>query len=580
MWRQIVVSALVLAGTGADPDLIAVAGLPAEALAACDARYRDATAKSVALKTVAAGRPCTVRQAPRSGSQSHFDDRSQTLHAPGDTNDVCKVIEGAVAAGLLPAKASARHGLAMLDVGAAFSGESILGHKLGFQVVAFEARKSEYSSIVAATQRFEHVEVVHAAVTDRSGPVTFNMAQDSSSLLKSAVEGEREAPKAQSEREQQVTVQGVTLDEIAAERGLRIGFIKIDVQGAEYNVLRGAVQILRRDKPVVNFEYCTPGRLTAATESPRVLAPMERLGYECGPSDPNMAACIAKQAMPPKPTCVTQPVMSRARHPVFDVLGAVSVAPTSCGLRNFPELAEGPKKGDDDKRLCSAMLSEHGNNVVVSIGSNNEFGFEEQMLQCAPSLHVATFDCTVQEATNKPRTPRVSFHPYCLSSKDAAQTRTWASIASIASEAAAANGNPGVRIAILKMDIEGWEWVALPQVLNVTGDRERILPRQIAVEVHLATHQRYDVPGFVNQGARAVLPRHQELLQELRRSMEAAGYALLDRNDNPWCGHCSELLFARVDSSITMAADSAATHRFSLVVATLFAIIVTACSFL
>ena len=285
-------------------------------------------------------------------------------------------------------------------------------------------------------------------------------------------------------------------------------------------------------------------------------------------------------AMPPKPTCVTQPVMSRARHQAFDVLGAVSVAPTSCGLRNFPELVEGPKKGDDDKRLCSAMLNEHGNDVVVSIGSNNEFGFEEQVLKCAPSLHVATFDCTVREATNKPRTPRVSFHPYCISSKDSAQTRTWASIASIASESAAANGNPGGRIAILKMDIEGWEWVALPQVLNMTGDRGRILPRQIAVEVHLATHQRYDVPGFVSKGARAVLPRHQEQLRELRRSMEAAGYALVDRNDNPWCGHCSELLFVRVDSSFTVAADSAAGRRFYPVVATLFASIVTACPFL
>ena len=172
---------------------------------------------------MAEGRPCTVRYAPRIGSQSHFDDRSQTLHAPGDTNDMCKVIEGAVAAGLLPAQASARHGLAMLDVGAAYSGESILGHKLGFRVVGFEARESEYRSIVVATRRFKHVEVVHAAVTNRSGPVTLNMAQDSSSLLESAVEGDREAPKARRERQKTMTVPGVTLDEVVAERGLKIG---------------------------------------------------------------------------------------------------------------------------------------------------------------------------------------------------------------------------------------------------------------------------------------------------------------------------------------------------------------------
>ena len=76
------------------------------------------------------------------------------------------------------------------------------------------------------------------------------------------------------------------------------GFIKIDVQGAEYNVLSGAVQILRRDKPVVYFEYYLAlGHLLPAAESPRVLALMERLGYECGPSGSNMAACIAKQGV-------------------------------------------------------------------------------------------------------------------------------------------------------------------------------------------------------------------------------------------------------------------------------------------
>ena len=60
------------------------------------------------------------------------------------------------------------------------------------------------------------------------------MASDSSSLLKSAVEGVREAPKALRESQKTMTVPGGTLDEVVAERGLKIGFIKIDVQGAEY----------------------------------------------------------------------------------------------------------------------------------------------------------------------------------------------------------------------------------------------------------------------------------------------------------------------------------------------------------
>jgi len=289
---------------GSDPDLVAVENIPTEALVAYDAAYRDTATKSDELKTVATGRPCPLRHNPDwGGVQSSFDDKTQTLHSPPDSIQVCEVIAGAVAAGLLPAAAAVRHGLTMLDVGAAFSGESIMGHKMGFQVVAFEARETEYKQIVAATQRFRKIEVINAAVADISGPVSFFMAIDSSSLLKSAVEGEREAPKAQSERKQKVTVQGVTLDEVAAERGIKIGFMKVDVQGAEYNVLRGAIHILRRDKPVVNFEY-TPYLVDGGSwlesspilrESPRVLALMERLGYECMScaADPNMAACVA-----------------------------------------------------------------------------------------------------------------------------------------------------------------------------------------------------------------------------------------------------------------------------------------------
>ena len=37
---------------------------------------------------------------------------------------------------------------------------------------------------------------------------------------------------------------------------------------------------------------------------------------------------------------------------------------------------------------------------------------------------------------------------------------------------------------------------------------------------------------------------HDAKLKELRSEMRARGYLLIDRNDNPFCGHCSEVLFA------------------------------------
>ena len=77
MSLKLALAALALglaAGADADPDLDAVAKLSGESLAAYDARYRDATAKSLALKTVAAGRPCTIRHAPRGPNYLLFVD--------------------------------------------------------------------------------------------------------------------------------------------------------------------------------------------------------------------------------------------------------------------------------------------------------------------------------------------------------------------------------------------------------------------------------------------------------------------------------------------------------------------------
>ena len=252
--------------------------------------------------------------------------------------------------------------------------------------------------------------------------------------------------------------------------------------------------------------------------------------------------------------CVAMPLVDeapRAKHKIFEPLGNSSQPPTSCGLANYPELVQGSKQGDDDKRLCSIMLRElRPYDVIVSIGSNNEFGFEEQMLGCTKG-HIATFDCTVANATNKPPTSRVSFHPYCIGLADKANYRTWTSVSDLAlqaaqlhSVAAGINKAHPPRIAVLKADIEGWEWLVLDQVVN--SEVPSSLPQQIALEIHLRTHAWRNVPGFT-QGR---LPNPIVKLQQLRARMAVAGYELINRNDNPWCKHCSELLFVHVHEQV------------------------------
>ncbi len=58
-----------------------------------------------------------------------------------------------------------------------------------------------------------------------------------------------------------VDVEVDTLDHVLSESGVRaVSFIKIDVEGMELDVLRGAVETLKRARPVVYFETLSPFR--------------------------------------------------------------------------------------------------------------------------------------------------------------------------------------------------------------------------------------------------------------------------------------------------------------------------------
>lgn len=96
------------------------------------------------------------------------------------------------------------------------------------------------------------VSVYPFALSDTAGISSFNyvISNPSYSGLKKR---QYDRP---SEKDTEIQVETRTLDSILASESINhVDFIKIDVEGAEYLVLKGAVNCLKRDKPVVIFEH-------------------------------------------------------------------------------------------------------------------------------------------------------------------------------------------------------------------------------------------------------------------------------------------------------------------------------------
>lgn len=112
---------------------------------------------------------------------------------------------------------------------------------------AFEPLPDLYERL---SVEFGGVNVNPVALSDYSGESTFQYVRSrpTHSGLK-----QRDYPDEDVEVEQ-ITVKVDRLDNVIPA-GLKVDFIKIDVEGAEYNLLKGAVETVKRCRPVIVFEY-------------------------------------------------------------------------------------------------------------------------------------------------------------------------------------------------------------------------------------------------------------------------------------------------------------------------------------
>jgi FkbM family methyltransferase len=144
--------------------------------------------------------------------------------------------------------AQVRPGFIVYDVGAHVGFFTLLASRLagdGGRVYAFEPRPDNVERLRRNVEanRAKNVEVIAAAASDREGDAAFVMSD-------STLEGRLAGPAVRSA----ATVRTATIDALARDRLAPPDLIKIDVEGAEGAVIRGAARTIDLHRPALLIE--------------------------------------------------------------------------------------------------------------------------------------------------------------------------------------------------------------------------------------------------------------------------------------------------------------------------------------
>jgi FkbM family methyltransferase len=139
------------------------------------------------------------------------------------------------------------------DVGANVGFFSIIAAKLvgdNGQVYAFEPGSSNAVAVRhnAQLNNFNHIEVIEKAVSDKSGAGQLLLAKYSGGHTLATAD-------APPDLAGEVTVDLISIDDLIAQKQIAPpNFVKVDVEGAELNVLKGMKETIKTYQPTIIYE--------------------------------------------------------------------------------------------------------------------------------------------------------------------------------------------------------------------------------------------------------------------------------------------------------------------------------------
>jgi len=142
-------------------------------------------------------------------------------------------------------------GMTVLDIGAHIGYYTLLFAKcvgpLG-RVISFEPLPENFTVLQKNVElnRIQHVHTFAEAVFSRNGDLAIDHAEAGCNSGEASVIHLRGV--------EQIRVPAVTLDSVSSRAGSRLDFVKMDVEGAEFDVLLGAKETVARFRPKMLIE--------------------------------------------------------------------------------------------------------------------------------------------------------------------------------------------------------------------------------------------------------------------------------------------------------------------------------------